>query len=135
MKLYNAVEYSPEILNTEGIKQWGEIKAKYESSSILLVNGFSINFSETLQCRFLYEFFIGGCSHVAKQLLEKFETRNFEYILQNVETAKIVSEIFRINISHPETSKREIRDGLIYSINRIHPKPTDINHTWANGTS
>lgn len=119
--------YTPDELNLEGIRQWGWIKKEFTSNSILLGNGFSINFSETLRYKYLYEFFIKSCSSTAAELFEKFETKNFERILEYIEIAKIVCDILKVSNSDFEKNTAEIRQGLIDSINKIHPKPIDVN--------
>jgi hypothetical protein len=43
--------YTEDELNIEGIRQWDWIKDDYKKSSILLGNGFSINFSERNKIR------------------------------------------------------------------------------------
>lgn len=118
--------YTSEELNNEGIRQWDWIKKDFTHTSILLGNGFSINFSDTLKYKFLYEFFIKSCSTESHKLFDVFETKNFEKILENIEIARIVSKTLNFSNKEFEKFKIEIRQGLIDSINKIHPKPIDV---------
>jgi len=120
--------YTQEELNIEGIRQWDWIKEDFEKSSILLGNGFSINFSETLIYKNLYDFFITKSSVGSKDLFEAFDTRNFEQVLESIETAKIVCTALSINTTAFETYKKEVREGLIDSINTIHPRPISVDY-------
>lgn len=120
-------QFSQDELNEQGIRHWDWIKDKYSSTSILLGNGFSINFSNTLRYKYLYETFIIGCTPISKELFNKFETQNFELVLESIETAKKVCDILHLNIETFDSIKTEIRQGLIDSINQIHPKPDDVN--------
>lgn len=119
--------FTQEELNIEGIKQWDWIKKNFSSTSILLGNGFSINFSDTLRYKFLYEFFITTCSDTSKELFEVFITKNFESILGNIEIAKTVCETLKIKTDEFLKYHAEVREGLINSINKIHPKPVDVD--------
>jgi hypothetical protein len=120
-------KFTPEALNIEGIRQWDWIKKNFSSTSILLGNGFSINFSDTLRYKFLYEFFISSCSDTSKELFDVFSTKNFESVLGNIEIAKTVCQTLKIETDEFAKFHTEVREGLINSINKIHPKPIDVN--------
>lgn len=119
--------FTPDQLNVEGIRQWDRIKKTFSSTSILLGNGFSINFSDTLRYKFLYEFFITTCSDTSKDLFNVFQTKNFESVLGNIDIAKLVCDTLKIKTDTFANFQTEIREGLINSINRIHPKPVDVD--------
>lgn len=120
--------YSKEELNIEGIRQWELIKGDFKDSSILLGNGFSINFSDTLIYKNLYDFFITKSSAESKKLFDAFETRNFEKVLESIEIANTVCSTLNINTTIFENFKKEVREGLIDSINTIHPRPISVNY-------
>ncbi|MDX2191005.1 MAG: DUF4917 family protein [Bacteroidota bacterium] len=120
--------YTQDELNIEGIRQWDWIKDEFKKSSILLGNGFSINFSDTLIYKNLYDFFITKSSVESKGLFEAFETRNFEHVLESIETAKTVCTALKIETTAFETYKKEVREGLIDSINTIHPRPISVDY-------
>lgn len=122
------MKYSVKELNAEGIRQWDSIKDNFSSSSILLGNGFSINFSDSLRYKYLYEFFIKNSTEISKNLFEVFQTKNFEQILESLEVAKTVCQTVEIENEIFDLYKAEIREGLINSINKIHPKPIDVNY-------
>lgn len=119
--------FTPEALNIEGIRQWDWIKKNFTSTSILLGNGFSINFSDTLRYKYLYEFFISSCSDTSKELFDVFRTKNFESVLGNIEIARTVCQTLKIETEVFTKFHSEVREGLIDSINKIHPKPIDLN--------
>jgi hypothetical protein len=120
--------YSIEKLNREGIRQWEWISNQFQNSSILLGNGFSINFSDTLRYRNLYDFFITDCSQTVKALFQNFHTRNFEKVLECIEIAEIVCDSIPIDKQNLLDFQGEVRQGLIDSINTIHPRPIDVNY-------
>ena len=120
--------YTKEELNIEGIRQWDLIKGDFKKSSILLGNGFSINFSDTLIYKNLYDFFITKSSNESKKLFEAFDTRNFEKVLESIEVAKTVCATLNIDTTAFENFKKEVREGLIDSINTIHPRPISVDY-------
>lgn len=122
------MKFTVEELNAEGIRQWDWIKKDFKSSSILLGNGFSINFSSSLRYKYLYEFFIQNSTDISKKLFDAFQTKNFEQILESLEIAKTVCETMELEYNSFEKYKTEIREGLINSINKIHPKPIAVNY-------
>jgi hypothetical protein len=119
---------TPELLKHEGIHQWDTIKEKYDQCPILLGNGFSLNFSETLKYSNLYDYFIEACSAGSGKLFELLETKNFETVLESIETAKLVSDALGSELTGFDKHKNEIKSGLIETINKIHPRPDLIDY-------
>jgi len=120
------MNYSTDDLNELNIWQWQDIEKQYHSTSILLGNGFSINFSNTLRYKLLYEFFSKTCSDVATNLFTEFETKNFETILESLDTSEVVCKILQVPNEKFKFYKAEIREGLINAINKMHPKAAEL---------
>ncbi|WP_217495833.1 DUF4917 family protein [Mangrovivirga cuniculi] len=120
--------FTAEELNNEGIREWRNIESFFTDCPILLGNGFSLNFSETLRYKFLHQNFIENCSDVAKELFQSFGTQNFELILRNLEITERVHTALEINEPRIIEFRNEVRQGLIESIRRIHPTPASIDY-------
>jgi len=122
-------KFTAESLNIEGIKQWSWIEKDYVNCPILLGNGFSLNFSETLKFKTLYENFKSNASKHAKLLFSEFDTSNFEMVLQHIESTVRVLSAIKDDTEKVDNLKTEVREGLIDSINKIHPTPEHIDQS------
>lgn len=120
------MDYTPEILNVEGIRQWEQIKKDYDNCPLLLGNGFSLNFSARLLYSNLYENYIQDCPDEITSLFEEFDSYNFEIILEHLESTERVCKALGIPQKQITRNKDLIKEGLIDSINRIHPTPDEI---------
>jgi hypothetical protein len=120
------MKFTTEQLNAEGIRQWDWIKVQFRDSPLLLGNGFSLNFSSRLLYRNLYEKYIENCSEDAKKLFKEFKSTNFEIILEHLESTERVCSALEIEQQRISRNKDLIKQGLIDSINRIHPTPDEI---------
>lgn len=120
--------FAPGVLKHEGVHQWDTIREKYNQCPILLGNGFSLNFSETLRYSNLFDSFINTCTSGSKNLFRLLATRNFETVLESIETAKLVTEALDSELSGLDKHKTEIKNGLIKTINQIHPRPDAIDY-------
>lgn len=120
------MDYTPEILNVEGIRQWEQIKKDYDNCPLLLGNGFSLNFSARLLYSNLYENYIQDCPDEITSLFEEFDSYNFEIILEHLESTERVCKALGIPQKRITRNKDLIKEGLIDSINRIHPTPDEI---------
>ncbi|WP_282040056.1 DUF4917 family protein [Saccharicrinis aurantiacus] len=113
--------------NDAGIRQWSDIKALFTNCPILLGNGFSINFTSNLRYSMLHEVFIENCSSQARELFSAFQTNNFETVLEHLETTNTVLNVIDwIDDLIPDI-QNEVKEGLIESINRIHPRPDEVD--------
>lgn len=119
--------HSIKTLNEEGIRQWEMISKHYSDCPLLLGNGFSLNFSTTLRYHNLYENFVENCTLDSKKLFDEFGSHNFETILEHLESTERVSKALNIEYTIVSENKETIKQGLIESINRIHPTPDDID--------
>lgn len=120
--------YTKEQLHEIGIKQWVDIAKQFSESSILLGNGFSINFSETLRYKNLYDHFIKDCSPKVKILFDSFDTRNFEDILESLEITETVCDSIALQKGNLSDFQNEVREGLIKSIQSIHPNHRHVDY-------
>ncbi|MDO6739473.1 DUF4917 family protein [Wenyingzhuangia sp. 2_MG-2023] len=120
------MKFTTEQLNAEGIRQWDWIKVQFPDCPLLLGNGFSLNFSSRLLYRNLYEKYIENCPEDAKKLFKEFKSTNFEIILEHLESTERVCSALEIEQQRISKNKDLIKQGLIDSINRIHPTPDEI---------
>ena len=120
------MKHTPKILNAEGIRQWDLIKKDFIKSPLLLGNGFSLNFSTKLLYKNLYDNYIKNCSDEITSLFKEFDSYNFEIILEHLESTERVCKALNINHDRISKNKNLIKQGLIDSINRIHPTPDQI---------
>ncbi len=109
------------------IKKWSLLDEEFDNCPILLGNGFSLNFSETLLYKNLYDSFFSSASKYSQKLFTEFDTTNFEIILQHLESTDRVLYSLSESSSKLQKTHLEIRQGLIDSIRRIHPTPDQIS--------
>lgn len=120
------MKFTTDQLNVEGIRQWDWIKKQFIDCPLLLGNGFSLNFSSRLLYRNLYEKYIENCPEDVKKLFKEFKSTNFEIILEHLESTERVCSALEIQQQRITKNKELIKQGLIDSINRIHPTPDEI---------
>lgn len=120
------MKHTVEQLNAEGIRQWEWISKNFINSPLLLGNGFSLNFSTRLLYRNLYDKYIETCPKDVKNLFKEFKSTNFEIILEHLESTERVCSALEIEQQRITKNKNTIKQGLIESINRIHPTPDEI---------
>lgn len=113
-----------------GITKWSDINTN--SKTILLGNGFSINFNEKLNYSNLYDFFKKNLSEKTNALFREFKTTNFEEILEYLFVTKKVSSLFDIENNELDKIISEVQNGLIKAIQEIHPKPNEIDINLIN---
>ena len=109
-----------------GIKSWEEISSEFEGSDLLLGNGFSLNFSRLLNYRSLFEKFLSNCEPEDAQLFRSFGTTNFEFIQEQLLSAKKVNTLLGLPTEPIDPAVRKLREGLITSVQQIHPLAQDI---------
>lgn len=117
------------------LKSWSDISTKYEDKPILLGNGFSLNFSQALAYKRLYEHFERTCSAQSKALFQGLQTTNFETVLMNLEITRQVHSILGLDNTLINSGIKEVKQGLIDSINKIHPVPIDIRQDLVKAIS
>jgi hypothetical protein len=120
------MKFNTDQLNAEGIRQWSWIESQFPNCPLLLGNGFSLNFSSRLLYRNLYEKYIENCPEDVEKLFKEFKSTNFEIILEHLESTERVCSVLEIEKKRISINKELIKQGLIDSINRIHPTPDEI---------
>jgi hypothetical protein len=111
-----------------GVYQWNDIRERYTGSDLFLGNGFSIKISSKLNYPSLFNKFIELIPAADRGIFNQFGTTNFELILENINNAIKVNEIF--NIAHPQlvSSVSRLKNGLIEAIDQNHPRHAEIDN-------
>lgn len=116
-----------DMLQKLGVVSWEEISANFKGADLLLGNGFSLNFSRLLNYDSLFEEFLRACDPDDAEMFRHFETTNFERIQEQLLDAKKVNTIFGMPTKPIESAIQKLREGLITSIERNHPRAHDID--------
>jgi hypothetical protein len=122
-----------EELKKLGVLDWSSIATKFKEADLLLGNGFSLNFSDRFDYNSLFEEFLSNCSPENRHTFEHFKTSNFEFILEKLSHAREVNQIFGIKTSKIEEAIEYLKDGLIKTIQTIHPRAGDIDKERLKG--
>ena len=109
------------------IQTWSAIAAGFREADLLLGNGFSVSITPRLDYRSLFDRFLGECSIESRNIFTRFETSNFELILQKLSDARDVDRIFGIRAERIEDAADELKDGLIRTIQGVHPRWTETD--------
>jgi hypothetical protein len=112
-----------------GILQWTDIREKFSKSDLLLGNGFSIKISTRLNYKSLFEKFLENIDPADRAIFNQFGTTNFESILEKINSALTVNQIFGINSGQLGASIDKLKNGLIVAINQNHPRHAEIDNT------
>ncbi|WP_164121887.1 DUF4917 family protein [Sphingobacterium sp. xlx-130] len=116
-----------DMLNRNGIVDWAYYSDSFDLCNILIGNGFSISLCSRLSYTSLYQKFSKNISNELKSVFEKFETTNFEYILEALEVTKKINSIYNIDSTVLEPIITELKEGLIKVIAETHPSYKDIS--------
>ena len=113
------------------IKSYSEVHSAIKRN-LLLGNGFSVGVSSEFTYNSLIEVALSNRYLEAsdKQLFEKFDTVNFETILHNLFITQKVNEILSVSSDIPSKKYNYIKEALIKSVNKIHPKFDEISTVW-----
>lgn len=110
-----------------GIKSWDSISDQFKNADLLLGNGFSLNFSSLFNYNSLFDKFLSNCRAEDAEVFKQFGTTNFESIQEQLLNAQKVNEIFELSTAPIDPAIRKLRDGLITSVQQIHPLAQDID--------
>lgn len=110
-----------------GVRQWSDIENDFAGSDLYLGNGFSIKISNMLNYGRLFDKFLEHRTEAQRVIFEEFGTTNFEFILERLNNAITVNEIFNQPNPQIAESVEELRSGLIEAINENHPRFHDLN--------
>jgi hypothetical protein len=109
-------------LNELEILDWSALAKRFEKADLFLGNGFSINISPRLRYDSLFDKFLTECGDTDRQRFNSFNTTNFEVILEKLSNAREVNKIFEIETSNIELSIECLKDGLVKTIEAVHPR-------------
>ncbi|MBK9249378.1 MAG: DUF4917 family protein [Ignavibacteria bacterium] len=112
------------------IKQWASIRSEYESTDLLLGNGFSINLWSKFAYKSLFITFIEKVDEPFKSLFQHFETTNFEQILSHLIHTLKVNTLLELPTDLVKEAIEKLKNGLIETIEEIHPRNGEID--WDN---
>jgi hypothetical protein len=104
------------------IQTWSAVAADFRGADLLLGNGFSVSITPRLHYGSLFERFLEECSLESQNIFTRFETSNFELILQKLSDARDVNQIFGIRAERIERAIDDLKDGLIRTIEDVHPR-------------
>jgi len=124
-----------EELNELGIYQWEEIESKYKGSDLLLGNGFSIKISAKLTYSSIFQYFLSTIDPPYNDIFNNFGTTNFEFILEQIQSACKVNKLFSIYCDQLHEAINRLKNGLIASINHLHPRYGELEEKYFNRLS
>jgi hypothetical protein len=108
------------------IHDWESIAEEFIGSDLLLGNGFSMNLTGAFNYGSLFEEFLKNCEATDADLFRRFDSTNFELIMQRLINAKSVNGIFGIDTSRIEDALQKLRSGLVLAIQNNHPRSDRI---------
>ncbi len=118
-------------LDELGVLGWSSLAKDFIRADLLLGNGFSRSITDDrFRYNSLFEKFLTKCSLKNKRIFKEFGTSNFEFILEKLLHAIFVNRIFRVDasrIKEIEEVTQCLKDGLIETIQDIHPRAGDID--------
>jgi len=109
------------------IVDWPQIASRYMNADLLLGNGFSLNLNGHFNYTSLFKEFLKACSADEKRIFKKFNTSNFELILERLSTARSVNKMFDIEYDQIVTAINQLKEGLVNAINKNHPTNDKID--------
>jgi hypothetical protein len=110
-----------------GIYDWNDLKDTFDGSDILIGNGFSINLHQELSYKSLFEIFKTQCRNPKViNLFKALKTHNFEFVMDVLNNARDVGEIFNLDYEKIIPIIGELRIGLINAICQTHPSHKDL---------
>lgn len=120
------MKHSPDKLEEVGVFQWESISDSFEDADLFLGNGFSISLCSRLSYRSLFEKFTTTLKTDLKTIFTSFDTTNFELIIQILNNAEKVNEILKQPYEKIEPLRKDLREGLIRTIQENHPTHAEI---------
>lgn len=109
-----------------GVNEWDSIADSFEDANLFLGNGFSIGLCPRLSYRSLFAKFIQSLDKSLEKIFKSFGTTNFELIIQILNSAESVNKILDYPFDKIEPLRKNLREGLIKTIQENHPKHSEI---------
>lgn len=120
------MSHTKEDLENIGIYEWDSIADPFEDANLFLGNGFSISLCSRLSYKSLFEKFLQSLDKDLTEIFKSFGTTNFELIIQILNSAENVNKILGYPIDKIEPLRKDLREGLIKTIQANHPKHSEI---------
>jgi len=120
------------VLLDNKIYPWSVFRSKLNKPDLLLGNGFTLQFSSKLSYDSLFKIFLSKCNPNFVDLFKSFGTTNFELILKYLTTSHKINSILSINSDKIRDAINELKEGLIKSIEQIHPRNSEIDFDILN---
>jgi hypothetical protein len=114
-------------LAENSIINWNLIEPRYTKPDLLLGNGFSLQFSTNFSYSSLFDIFLTNCDEIHNRLFSQFGTTNFELIQKYLTYALKVNGILGLSTTEINTAIEQLKNGLIQTIEQVHPRNQDIN--------
>lgn len=113
---------------TYPIKQWGDIKDRYEGGSIILGNGASIAIHDRFHYRSLREMAeeTAAMPPELASIFTFFNTDDFEFVLRMLWFTSRVNSALGVAPGKADDAYQRVRDGLIRAVRESHPDPASV---------
>lgn len=106
---------------------WEGIAEEFLGSDLLLGNGLSISVWPDFAYESLFENFLSGLTAGDQAAFRTFDTTNFEFILESIYRAIHVNDAFGIDADPLRVKGATLQEGLIRSVEAVHPRATALN--------
>lgn len=119
------------------IENWASLKGNFDGADLLIGNGFSINLTGHFNYKSLFKEFLNNCEQNKRNIFKSFGTNNFEHIQESLLSTKKVNSLFNIidTDNKIDDAINSLKNGLIDSIAKNHPKASDINFNQLHNLS
>lgn len=108
---------------------WTDIADDFNDANLVLGNGFSIGLESSFRYDSLFDEFCTSIPIDAAGQFRQFGTTNFELIQAKLDTARRVNAIVGLPTLLLDERVSMLRDGLIQTIERVHPRSDERNRT------
>lgn len=115
-----------EILERNGILNWEYYGDSFDLATLFIGNGFSINLCSRLSYNSIYSEFKKEVPQELTEIFESFDTTNFEVVLNNLRTTKIINDKFGVDSKFTDPLVDHLKNGLIKVIGLTHPTYAEI---------
>jgi hypothetical protein len=110
-----------------GVLPWSAVSQNFTAADLLLGNGFSLLFSDALRYDSLFDLFSANCTPQQATVFQAFGTTNFESILAELASAKLVNGILQLPTAPVDAASDTLRHGLVQAVQGRHPKHSDLD--------
>jgi len=111
------------------IHEWGTIEADFVHADLFLGNGFSIALDNRFTYTSIYDKFLTNLEPADRdkfaEFKQTFATTNFEFLLESLKNAYKINRILGLNTTEVTEIGIKLKNGLIKTIQEIHPEPDE----------